>query len=60
MCGILSVVFFIMGLFACGDFYKLICLVGISALFAIADAVYNIIDTGLTTKVSIIEDKTKK
>lgn len=60
MCGILAVVFFVLGLFACGEFYKLICLMGISALFAIADAVYNIIDTGLSTKVSIIEDKTQK
>ena len=60
MCGILSVIFFIAGLFACGDFYKLVCLLGISALFAIADAIYNIIDTGINTKVSIIEDKTQK
>lgn len=60
MCGILSVVFFITGLFACGDFYKLVSLIGLSALFAIADAIYNIVDTGLNTKVSIVEDKTKK
>jgi hypothetical protein len=60
MCGILSVIFFVCGLFACGNFYKLICLLAISGLFAIADAVYNIVDTGINTKVSIIEDKTQK
>lgn len=40
MCGLLSVIFFIIGLFKTG--YELISLLGVSALFAIADALYSI------------------
>lgn len=49
---LLSVIFFIAALFACGDFYKLIALAIVSALFAIAGAISSIsIKTTITEKI---------
>lgn len=58
MYDILSIIFFIAALFACGDFYKLIALVFISALFAIAGSISSIsVHKSTTIEKTVVNDK---